>query len=332
MRMNTNDMIVPTRLEPSCRIIRKKIDNLAAVRALKRRETFPQLTTTHSRPMTIYPKLFTIACLLLAPIAALRGGETVVYKKVANRELKLLIDQPAGWKSTDKLPAIVFFFGGGWVGGSTGQFSKQSEYFATRGMVGIRVEYRTIPAGDKGPPLVCCADAKSAIRYVRAHAAELGIDPQRIAGAGGSAGGHLAAFTGVVDGLDDPHDDLKVSCKPNALVLFNPVFDNGPGEWGNVRVGSRYREFSPAHNLTKEAPPTIVFLGDADKLIPVKVVKDYQAKMKELGARCEAHIYPGAGHGFFNNPPYYQQTVIEADKFLASLGWLKGEPTLKPVP
>jgi acetyl esterase/lipase len=279
--------------------------------------------------MTTYPKIFTIACLLFAPIAASRGGETVVYKKVANRELKLLIDQPAGWKATDKLPAIVFFFGGGWVGGSTGQFSKQSEYFATRGMVGIRVEYRTIPAGDKGPPIVCCADAKSAMRYVRAHAAELGIDPQRIAGAGGSAGGHLAAFTGVVDGLDDPHDDLKVSCKPNALVLFNPVFDNGPGEWGNVRVGSRYREFSPAHNLTKEAPPTIVFLGDADKLIPVKVVKDYQAKMKELGARCETHIYPDAGHGFFNNPPHYQQTVIEADKFLASLGWLKGEPTLE---
>ena len=86
---------------------------------------------------------------------------------------------------------------------------------------------------------MCCADAKSALRYVRAHATELGIDPQRIAAAGGSAGGHLAAFTALVDGLDDPQDDLAVSCKPNALVLFNPVFNNGPDQWGHGRVGDR---------------------------------------------------------------------------------------------
>lgn len=282
--------------------------------------------------MTCYPKILTLACLLLTPFGTAAGEETIVYKKVANRELKLLIDKPADWKATAKLPAIVFFFGGGWVGGSTNQFAKHSTYFATRGMVGIRVEYRTIADAAKGPPLVCCADAKSALRYVRSHAAELGIDPARIAGSGGSAGGHLAAFTAVVEGLDDPQDDLKVSCKPNALVLFNPVFNNGPGEWGNARVGSRYREFSPAHNLTKEAPPTIVFLGDNDKLIPVKVVTEYQAKMKQLGVRCDTHFYPGMGHGFFNNAPYYQQTVIEADKFLGSLGWLTGPPTLKEAP
>ena len=82
----------------------------------------------------------------------------------------------------------MFNFGGGWVGGSPTQFLKQSQYLATRGMLGIRVEYRTIPKDDKRPPPVCCADANSAPRYVRAHAAE-GIDPQRIAGAGGSAGG-----------------------------------------------------------------------------------------------------------------------------------------------
>ena len=282
--------------------------------------------------MTRFPRILTSAWLLLLSLGAAQGTESLVYKKVENRELKLLIEKPAGWKAADKRPAMVFFFGGGWVGGTPEQFRKQSEYFATRGMVGIRVEYRTIPKGDKGPPLGCCADAKSAIRYVRGHAAELGIDPARIAGAGGSAGGHLAAFTAVVEGLDDPQDDRQVSCKPNALVLFNPVFDNGPGEWGNERVGKRYREFSPAHNLTKSAPPTIVFLGDADKLIPVKVVENYQSKMKQAGARCETHIYPGVGHGFFNKEPYFSQTVIEADKFLASLGWLEGPPTLKAAP
>jgi acetyl esterase/lipase len=251
---------------------------------------------------------------------------------VEGKELKLLVDKPPGWTAADKRPAIVFFFGGGWVGGTPKQFERHSAYFASRGMVGVRVEYRTIAKGDKGPPLLSCADAKSAIRHVRAHAAELGIDPARIAGSGGSAGGHLAAFTALVDGLDDPKDDLKVSCKPDALVLFNPVFNNGPGEWGHERVGKRYRDFSPAHHVKKGAPPTIVFLGEKDDLIPVKVAKDFEADMKKAGSRCDTHLYPGAGHGFFNAAPYYEKTVIESDKFLTSLGWLKGEPTLKPAP
>jgi acetyl esterase/lipase len=279
-----------------------------------------------------------LAALLLAPLAVLHAadapkplsGDGLVYKRVGGRELKLFIEKPEGWKPADRRPAIVFFFGGGWVGGAPDQFRKQSEYLATRGMVGIRVEYRTVPKGDKGPPVVCCADAKSAMRYVRSHAAELGINPHRIAAAGGSAGGHLAAFTALVKGLDDPQDDLAVSCRPDALVLFNPVFNNGPGQWGHGRVGKRFLEFSPAHHITKEAPPTIVFLGDADKLIPVRVLRDFEAGMKKGAVRCDAHVYPGAGHGFFNRDPHFTQTLREADKFLVSLGWLQGQPTLSP--
>ncbi len=269
-----------------------------------------------------------LAVLLLAPLAALHAADTLIYKQAGERELKIFVEKPTDWKASDKRPAIVFFFGGGWVGGTPEQFRKQSEYLATRGMVGVRVEYRTIPKGDAGPPTVCCADAKSALRYVRSHSAELGIDPQRIAAAGGSAGGHLAAFTALVPGLDDPADDLKTTCRPQALVLFNPVFDNGPGQWGHARVADRYREFSPAHHLTNAAPPTIVFLGDADKLIPVSVLREFEAGMKKAGVRCDAHVYPKAGHGFFNQDPHFTSTLIEADKFLGSLGWLKGEPTL----
>ena len=257
-----------------------------------------------------------------------RTAETVVYKRAAGRELQLHVDKPPGWKAGDRRPAIVFFFGGGWVGGTPAQFTRQSQYLATRGMLGVRVVYRTIPAGDKGPPDVCCADAKSAMRYVRSHAAELGVDPGRIAAAGGSAGGHLAAFAALVDGLDDPLDDRGVSCKPNALVLFNPVFDNSPGQWGNERVGDRFKDYSPAHHVGKDAPPTIVFLGDRDSLIPVRVVRQFEQEMKQAGARCEVRIYPGAAHGFFNSDPHFTATLAETDKFLASLGWLKGGPCL----
>ena len=283
-------------------------------------------------------KPFLITALLLFSLGSFQAraqspvftSETFIYKKVGDRELKLFIEKPTDWKATDQRPALVFFFGGGWVGGSPGQFQGQSEYLATRGMVGIRVEYRVIPKGDSGPPLVCCADARSAMRWVRSHSSELGIDPNRIGAAGGSAGGHLAAFVGMVEGQDDPQDESSVSPKANALVLFNPVFDNGPeGGWGNVRVSDRMKEFSPAHNISADDPPAIIFLGREDALIPVATVERFQTNMKTVGVRCEAYFYDGQAHGFFNKEPLKTRTLIEADKFLASLGWLQGPPTLK---
>lgn len=283
-------------------------------------------------------RLILVACGLAtfcgsAVAAANITDETFVYKKAGSRELHLYMEKPVDWKASDRRPAIVFFFGGGWVSGKPTQFQPQSKYFASRGMVGIRVEYRVIPKGDKGPPVVCCQDAKSAMRWVRSHAAELGIDPQRIAASGGSAGGHLAAFTSMVAGNDDPADDLKVSPKANALVLFNPVFDNGPdGGYGGTRFGARYQEFSPAHNITSNAPPTVVFLGGSDHLISTNILERFKGNMTKAGVRCDAHVYPSQPHGFFNQDPYKTATLIEADKFLASLGWLKGEPTLATPP
>jgi acetyl esterase len=220
----------------------------------------------------------------------------------------MFLEKPASWMATDQRPAILFYRGGGWASGSPDQFLRQSHYLAARGMVGIRVQYRTIPKSDQGPTMVCCADSKAAMRYVRSHAAELGIDPRRIATAGGSAGGHLAAFTALVKGLDDPQDDLAISCKSNALVLFNPVFNNGPGQWAHAHVGDRFREFSPAHNIAKVAPPTVVFLGKADKLVSVKVLRDFETDMKKTGARCDAHVYPNDARGFFNREPFLTLT------------------------
>ena len=265
-------------------------------------------------------------------------GEAHVYKRVGERELRLHVIKPLDWKATDRRPALVFFHGGGWVAGTPVQFNEQGQYLASRGLVCAQVEYRLLKgSAPDEPPTQCVQDAKSAMRWVRAHAAELGVDAARIGAGGGSAGGHLAAFVGMVEGNDDPADDLKVSPKAAALVLFNPVFDNGPdGGWGTKRVGSRFKEFSPAHNISADDPPAIVFLGRNDNLIPVATVERFQNNMKAAGVRCETRFYTGQGHGFFNQEPWKTITLAEADKFLASLGWLKGEPTLKvpetPVP
>lgn len=277
------------------------------------------------------PALFSLlSFVMVATACAQPAGTTHTYKKVGARELLLYVYQPDGRKPETPLPAIVFFHGGGWVGGAPKQFLHHCEYLAKRGMVAIEADYRHLDKTTKEPPLVCVQDAKSAMRWVRSHAAELGVDPDRIASGGGSAGGHLAAFVGMVGGHDDPQDDTKISPKSNAMVLFNPVFDNGPGGWGTERVGERYREFSPAHNITKDDPPAIVFLGSQDNLIPVKTLETFKANMQKAGVRCESRIYEGQGHGFFNHGKdgnkSYDATVKEMDGFLVSLGWLKPAP------
>ena len=256
-------------------------------------------------------------------------GETHLYKQVEGRDLRLLVIKPPDWKATDQRPALVLFHGGGWTGGTPTQFNDQATYLAQRGLVCVQVEYRLVK-DIPGPPTNCVRDAKSAMRWVRSHAAELGVDFNRIGAGGGSAGGHLAAFVGMVEGNDDPKDDVKISPKADALVLFNPVFDNGPdGGWGMQRVGDRFKEFSPAHNITPDDPPAIVFLGRNDPLNGVPVVERFQSNMKKAGVRCETRFYDGQAHGFFNGEPWKTVTLIETDKFLTSLGWLKGAPTLK---
>ena len=250
----------------------------------------------------------------------------IVYKKASGIDLKLHVFEPE--KKPDKpVAAIVFFFGGGWSGGSPSQFFRQSAYLASRGMVAISAEYRTKGNG-KATPYQCVEDGKSAVRYLRTHAKELGVDPKRIAVGGGSAGGHVAAATGTTTAFEAKGEDLKISSRPNAMVLFNPVYDNSQKGYGHSRVKDRWKEISPMHNITKDTPPTIVFLGDSDKLIPVKTALDYQARMTKCGVRSELHVYKNKPHGFFNAPDYVKATMFLADEFLASLGYLEGKPTM----
>ena len=111
----------------------------------------------------------------------------LIYKTVGDSRLHLHVFFPDSHKSSDKRPAVVFFFGGGWSGGSPSQFHPHCEYFASRGMVAISAEYRT-KTSHQTTPRECVKDGKSALRWVRSHAKELGIDPDKIVAGGGSAG------------------------------------------------------------------------------------------------------------------------------------------------
>ncbi|MCG1037447.1 alpha/beta hydrolase fold domain-containing protein [Polaribacter sargassicola] len=257
--------------------------------------------------------------------------QELIYKIIDGDTLKLTLFYPK--KVKKKQPAIVFYFGGGWKGGSITQFKDQATYFASRGMVAILVDYR-VENRNKTTPFDAVRDAKSAIRYIKTHAKELHIDSKKIVASGGSAGGHLAAATTLLEGLNEPNEDLSVTTKVSALILYNPVIDNGKEGYGFERIGDRYQEISPLHNIKKGAPATIFFLGDNDQHIPVATAENYKAKMEAVGSRCDLFVYKNQSHGFFNQwkkegREHYLKTTYEADVFLESLGYVKGKPTFK---
>ncbi len=203
------------------------------------------------RPPPAFAQDATPATSEAAVPAELQQAEIFTYKTVADVSLPLYVFKAEGCQASDHRPAIVFYFGGGWRSGSPTQFATHAQYLASRGMVAICVEYR-VQSRHGVNVAQCVADAKSAMRWVRSHAGELGIDPQRIASAGGSAGGHLAAAVALLPGHDDPQDDTSVSCVPDAMVLFNPAVDlvtrrsgtherprKGSGDARSTRGGSR---------------------------------------------------------------------------------------------
>lgn len=263
------------------------------------------------------------------------GARQETYKQFPNAELKLYIFNPKEHQLTDRRPAAVFFFGGSWNGGTPKQFEPHCRYLASRGMVAITADYRV--ANRHGTtPFDAVKDGKSAVRWIRSNATRLGIDSKRIAAGGGSAGGHVAAATGNIRGLENQNEHLAISSIPNALLLFNPVYDNGPGGYGYERVKADYQQISPFHNIRAGAPPTVVFFGTQDDLVPVVTAVEYEKRMKAVNSRCETHLYEKQKHGFFNenrsDGKYFRKTVIEMDRFLNSLGWLQGPPTLAQPP
>lgn len=267
-----------------------------------------------------------------APEAEPTKPELLVYKQAENAkgkavELHLHIFKPEGWSADDQRPAVVFFFGGGWTGGAPGQFYPHSRELAGLGMVAMSAEYR-IKGKHGTTPLACVEDGKSAVRFLRANAKQLGIAPNRIVACGGSAGGHVAACTGVLKGFDAQAEDKSFSSVPNLMILFNPVIDTSPKNgYGAKKVpGDDPLIISPLHHAHKDQPPSLIFHGDADTTVKIGSIRAFEEKSNELGASCKLVEYEGAGHGFFNHkefrkikqgdPNYYELTMREAVQFL----------------
>ena len=275
-----------------------------------------------------------LAVMVLLSVAAMGAApappevKTMTYKTIGERQLKIYIHYPPGWKASDTRPAIIFFFGGGWTGGRIEQFQPQAEYFASRGLVAARADYR-VKSRDGVTPDKCVEDARSAVRWLRRNAKELGIDPQKLIASGGSAGGHLAACMMIRKSVEAEGDDLSISTVPQAMVLFNPVLSFDHEQMiGRINGDKELaRRISPTLHLDKSSPPALILFGTNDKL---KIFGDeYWKKAEALGVRADKYLAEGQGHGFFNKSPWTERTTIAADKFLASLGFLKGEATIR---
>lgn len=247
------------------------------------------------------------------------------YKETPQGDLLLHGYFPLDWKASDQRPVIVFFFGGGWKNGSHTQFQPQGEYLASRGIVAFAADYR-IASIHKTTPDICIEDAKSAIRFVRANAAKFGIDPKKVIGSGGSAGGHIAAATALVPGFDAKDDPKDVSSVPNALVLYNPGLHYTQGKILGSQGKEINKAISPTLFVTKDTPPTLLMYGTKDPALAQG--QEYVTVAKKFGVRAELYTAAEQPHSFFNRAPWIQSTMNQVDQFLESLGYLQGKPTI----
>jgi len=242
------------------------------------------------------------------------GSEAFVFRKVGDAELRLFVVKPKGWVATDKRPCMVCFFGGGWSSGTPLHSITWARWAASEGLVGIAPDYRTrLRFG--GTPENCVSDARAAVRWVEEHADELGVDPQKIISEGGSAGGHLAAWT-AIPSAELGKDDSAPKFLPAALVLLNPVTDTkASGYGGPKRFGgdaARALACSVPDQMPKQLPPTIVFHATADKTVPYSNSVAFKDKMIANGNRCELVTFDGLGHSY--NSSKYGEAGKAADQ------------------
>ena len=214
--------------------------------------------------------------------------DSAIYKQVDDHKLRIDFFQPPENKAHS---ALLLFHGGGWRRGDPTAMYPHCEFFAEHGVFTASAEYRLW--ADRAEHLAdCIADARDAMSWMHQQAPVYGYDQERIVAGGGSAGGHLAACCAII-----PSDCWPAS-RPCALVLHNPVVDNGPGQFGYKRIGDDYHLYSPLHRIGKHCPPSCFLLGTEDDGLPISVGLEFQKRMQDAGNRCDLHLYGGQSHGF----------------------------------
>lgn len=248
----------------------------------------------------------------------LPGAETFIYHDVQPEPMRLHVFKPKGWSATDQRPAWIHFFGGGFLNGTPLQSAGQGRNAARLGLVGIAVDYR-VKNRHGTDATKCVADARAALHWVQAHAAELGIDPRRVVVSGSSAGGHLALWT-AIEKTPWGSDPAKAPLfKPAALILASAASDTSEsGGQRFDRFAGHGLDLSPLQQMDAKMPPVLMFHGDADTVVPYQYAVTLDRKLRETGNDCEFVTIPGAGHAL--NSDEAKRTVREkSEAFLRRL-------------
>ena len=272
---------------------------------------------------------------------------TWVYKTVGGKPLEMKVFLPPGYHDDDdgasssrsrrskprSYPTFVIFHGGSWREGLVAWHYADCRHWSTaRGCIAISVDYRLRNKDNPNlkVPLTCVRDAKSAIRYLRANATKLRVNPNKIICMGDSAGGQMAAATAVIDTADSSHqdDDVSISCVPNAVILTNPFFrtqEEMPG--AHVFCPD---ELCPPKHLRPNLPPIINFVGTQDRIVSHDSMIDFHSALEKHGNVSELYVGNGGSHGFCNgsrarNKWFYWSVALE-DKFLVANKLLPADP------
>ncbi|MES2709114.1 MAG: alpha/beta hydrolase fold domain-containing protein [Verrucomicrobiota bacterium] len=249
------------------------------------------------------------------------------YKHVDGQDLEAYAFPVAGEAPPEGRPAILFFYSSTWDTGLVSQFAPHCLYFANRGIQPILFDYRVTSRFPAASPWDAMMDVRSAIRWARQNAPELGLRTDRIVACGGSAGAHAALAAAMMTDGDDPQDDPAFSCVPDALILFSPILDFSKKGVTGVKLMDKKtaRRADLVRQVRRHLPPMIIFHGTADRVVPFENSERFRRKMWWRGNQCRLLEFETEGHGFFNfnvNPRLYELTINESDAFLVDLKFL----------
>ena len=246
-------------------------------------------------------------------------------------EVPVLEYYPAENKVSDA--TVVICPGGGYAGRAGHEGKGYAEYFNSIGMDAFVCEYRVSPHRFPLPLL----DIRRSIRYVRAHAAEYGVNPEKIAVMGSSAGGHLSALVSTCTApieFEDIDEIDKLCPVPNATILCYPVIHKPDetrvshgGSYYNL-LGKDWTDFDPYSPdlLVSDATPT-AFIWHTSDDAGVNVINSYlYAKaLREHNIKHEMHIFPAGAHGLglAPNAPHVAQWAGLMKNWLTDMGWLE---------
>lgn len=252
----------------------------------------------------------------------------LVYGTGGGRELECDVYEPAERTGTLR-PAVVYVHGGGWQTGSRQHFARQAREMARRGFIGLCMEYRL---SDEATWPAQIQDVKCALRFLRALSEEMAVDADRIGIAGGSAGGQLALMAAVTCGTErlegtGGHGDF--SSDVQAAVGFNPAVDlreRGHVEGVQKLLGGEprevgrnaYEDASPICHADEGVPPVLLLHGTDDETVAYQQSVQFCETVREAGGEAELFTAEGAGHGFFNDAPWYQPTLERMIEFFES--------------